>query len=863
MKANIGHTDAASGILSLIKTTLCLHHQLIPPHPHFTAPNPELHLEQSPFYINKELKKWQSKETRYAGVSSFGVGGTNVHLIVKEHAASLDEQFKKQPQEQLFLFSAKSIPALNAYKNHFITYMNRHMPTSEQWINSAYTLYKGREEFEHRTFAVASDETSLITELNTKQPHTLNEALDYNMVWMFPGQGAQYHHMAMDLFNKNTTFKKHVLIGVELANAYLHVNLLELINNKEQNILHQTQYAQPALFIIEYALAQLLMECGVHPNVLIGHSLGEYTAACIAEVFSFEDGIALVCERGLLMSQAPTGAMIALNCSAEDAVRYEQDASIEVALHNTAEHYVFSGTFDAILKLEQLLNTEQTPYQKLKVSHAFHSVLMESIETPFKSIFENIHLSPPKIPIISNVTGTWLSAKEATSPDYWYRHLRTTVQFSKGIDLLNKDKYSIFLEIGPGHTLTHFVSAKKKLLDCITYTLPNHQQKNTDSYQLLSALGLIWTKGISINLSPLMNQKKQLIALPTYAFQKQKYWVEADGETTEFIKKSHHSEPDDDSCSALIHEEEQLTSVQRKIRSLFKRSLGLDRIALEDNYFDLGGHSLAAIALLNAINTHFGTHLSIQHLYQYPTITQLSSLIELTEPLVTPIIIPLKESIHATKTIFLCHPISGVVTSLNDLAQHFPDTYSIFGIQDPSVSSGTLLQNNIKSIATHYLEALRKQQKKGPYYLIGYSFGGTVVYEMAQQLIAQGEKINLLCLIDSWAKHPETVHLESELTSFTATNASSPLPFIELSKQRLNLLLHHIPSQIQQNMLLFKAQHILPSYMPIDHPKNHWDAFNFNNISCYSMECTHEQIIMGKNALKIVQSIIHHNERDA
>ncbi|KTD11896.1 Polyketide synthase module [Legionella gratiana] len=529
VKANIGHTDVTAGIAGLIKTALCLYHKKIPPLIHFDEANPDLSLDESPFYINTDLMNWkQNPSKRFAGVSSFGIGGTNIHMILSEHNRHQFDHNVPPKREELILLSAKTEAALKQHVHQFSDYLQSNCFAEEQLANIAYTLQTGREDFQYRQFAVGSDPKSIIKELKKSPIFFYDEDTHHEIVFMFSGQGTQYHHMAMDLFEKSPFFRKLIQQGVSCAATYLNCDLLAIICTPQEEQLTHTEYTQPSLFIIEYALARLLIEIGIKPELLIGHSIGEYVAACIAGVFSYEDAIALVCERGLLMAKTAQGAMITLECSEDECIAYQEIAHIDLALHNATHHYVFSGTLEAIQNLEDHLASINKPYQKLRVSHAFHSRLMDSIEKPFKDIFANIILSPPKLPIVSNVTGSWLSATDAMSPDYWYKHLRHSVQFYKGIDLLLHDKHPFFLEIGLGQSLCNLVKEISAGKANVVHTLPNHHQCSSDLHQLLLALGHLWTKGVAINLKPIeAYQSKQHISLPTYPFQKQRYWIDA------------------------------------------------------------------------------------------------------------------------------------------------------------------------------------------------------------------------------------------------------------------------------------------------------------------------------------------------
>ena len=528
LKANIGHMDVTAGIAGIIKTALCLHYKKIPPMINFQSPNPDLSLNNSPFFINKELFDWVSTSKRYAGVSSFGVGGTNIHLILSEHTKDLALLNDLPIQDELILLSAKTELALEDRSQQLIDYL--HSTSSENPLNHvAYTLQTGREDFQWRRFGVGSTVFEIEDSLFKMQSLLVDEDINHSIVFLFSGQGTLYPRVALELMEQVPLFDTYVREGIRLATPYLNLDLLDLLHDRDNERLNQTEYAQPILFIIEYSLSRLLMDCGIRPRALIGHSLGEYVAACLAGVFSFEEGISLVCERGLLMASSLKGGMLAIECTVEECIEYQKTYGVELALHNTISHCVVSGTVEEIIRLESYLTKSNKSFHKLKLNHAFHSRLMESIESSFKSIFANITLSPPSIPIISNVTGDWLSESDAVNPDYWYRHLRQAVQWCKGIKLLLCDKHPLFVEVGPGQGLSGFVKSISEGKAITTHTLPNYHRRTTDLGQLLTALGEMWVKGVPVELKPLRGERhQQRIALPTYPFQRQRYWIEPD-----------------------------------------------------------------------------------------------------------------------------------------------------------------------------------------------------------------------------------------------------------------------------------------------------------------------------------------------
>lgn len=482
VKSNIGHADVSAGIASLIKTALCLYHQRIPATLHFDKPNPKIGYEDSPFYVNSQLMQW-SPDNQYAGVSAFGVGGTNSHIILAGYASSDIASLKSSTyQDQLIIVSAKSSTALQQSILNLNDYLNQATQSDPpiDLANVSYTLQTGRDEFMWRSIAVGKNTHDITAALKTAQS-IRGSAEDSSVIFMFPGQGSQYPLMAYQLYQKIPFFKRIMNQCEDIVRPHLPVNLCELLySSPPDSRLNDTTYAQVILFIVEYALSQLLIHYGVKPAFLVGHSSGEYVAACLAGVFSLEDALFLICQRGKIMEKTSEGKMLAISCSIEEFENYQKLFPIELAAHNTINQCVATGGIEEITGLMQHLKLKNKFSQLLKVNHAFHSQFMEPIYSSFYSLMGQIQLFSPQLPIISNVTGNLLTAEEATDPGYWYRHLRYPVQFKKSIDTLALKEQPFFLEVGPGHVLSYFVQQsipKKREKWGAIHTLPNEQKK--------------------------------------------------------------------------------------------------------------------------------------------------------------------------------------------------------------------------------------------------------------------------------------------------------------------------------------------------------------------------------------------------
>lgn len=1361
VKANIGHTDVVAGIAGLIKTALCLYHQKIPPLLHYNNPNPHLGLYDSPFFINKTLINWDiGLKKRYAGVSSFGVGGTNAHMILSEYDNY--RAHETASKKELLIVSTKSQAALQEYTRNIVQYLSEKSLQKSNLQSIAYTLQTCKEDFPWRTFAIGANEEDVSKEFTQRQPILFAENTPKSIIFMFPGQGSQYPKMAMELYETIPEFAAYIDKGVAIANIHLNCNLLNIICDPHQEKIHRTEYAQPALFIIEYALAQLLINYGIKPDAMIGHSLGEYVAACVAEVFSFEEGVALICQRGLLMSLAPKGAMLAIECTQEEAFDFQTISNVELALHNAPSHCVVSGDFESIERLEHHLNAIQKSCQRLKVSHAFHSRLMEPIKERFLKLFESMHLAPPSINLISNVTGDWIPVEKTMDAHYWYEQLRQTVKLCDGLKTLLKDKHPFFIEVGMGQSLSTFlnntdIASRLNNQSHITHLLPNHHKKTDDIYQLLSVIGQLWQQGVPISWTALhQNNPPPKVVLPPYPFQKQRYWIEPDPivqtnsnplyipawsrkslsdnyqlipediqshswvifkndsplstaiisllkhynaqiiiiePSTHFEEvnsqyykinlreKDHYLEcltrakgqlrsprfmhlfslnvPDNttvtidetnqslhlgfysllhltqaflqvlgedhalkgliitygtqkitglepgipvnacihgacqvinkeypalkihsldidnkgslsknqipflinylsepwktyhtalairenaiwelgyqnlpsisgknpfkdngiylitgglggmaltlceaittqiknphliliskspsikenqwdtisqdpnhpqyekililirlknagaiihwdqvdithtESISSLVaHYNQQLgpinglihtagvagggiiplkmekdaekvmlpklhgsyflveafknirldfvvlmsslvhlvgepgqidyaaanagldafatadlfnsntivsiswntwkdvgmavktinpkevsflnrgndispeqgkslflkalqsgyskiivsnyelhhhdaviehyknnilqsssktsrevlqitnaycppeNKIEEQLVTLWQSVLGIITIGIDDDFFAIGGHSLNALQLIDKTNKHFKSTLSIQQLYKYSTIRSFSHLFHEENSKPMDIIVPLKNSDNKPPYLFVCHPASGMIYCFNSLSSQMSEPISIFGIQDPSITEGTMLFDSIFDMAKEYMNAIKNIQPKGPYYLMGYSFGGTVVYEIAHLLTEQNEKIALLALIESWSIFSKK-HYDEErfVTLFKQANHGLSDTLISLAWSRMQLLLNHTPSQTNQTMFLFKATDLLDEYQSIDHPSNGWSQYNQGEIYCYLIKANHDIILNNENSSHIL-----------
>jgi acyl transferase domain-containing protein/acyl carrier protein len=528
LKTNIGHLDTAAGIAGLIKTVLALKYQKIPPSLHFEKSNPEIDFANSPFYVNTKLTHWQTNAIpRRAGVSSFGIGGTNAHVILEE-APNIISSSSSRPWHLLVL-SAKTSTALSTATTNLTNFLQQNQDLNLADI--AYTLQIGRKAFEHRQFLVCQNLDDAITSLKSPQNSEYKQIENFAhpaITFMFPGQGSQYVNMGRELYDHEPIFRAKIDDCAEFLKPHLGLDLRHVIypNTTGNQELTQTAIAQPAIFAIEYALAQLWMSWGVHPEAAIGHSIGEYVAATIAGVFSLESALTVVAMRGKLMQQLPPGSMLAVQLAKSEILPL-LGTELSLAAHNAPSACVVSGTTEAINKLQQQLEQKGVSCRKLQTSHAFHSQMMDGIIQPFTEQLQKIQLNPPQIPFISNVSGNWITTAEATDPNYWAKHLRSSVRFCQGITELLKQP-RILLEVGAGRTLTTFAKQQQTTGLVTLNSLRHPQEKQSDVAFLLTTLGHLWQQGVKVDWSNFYtDEKHNRLPLPTYPFERQRYWIEA------------------------------------------------------------------------------------------------------------------------------------------------------------------------------------------------------------------------------------------------------------------------------------------------------------------------------------------------
>lgn len=623
IKSNFGHLTTAAGIAGLIKTTLALHYKQLPASINFKNPNPHIDFKNSPFYVNDALTNWDSERTRIAGVSSFGIGGTNAHVILSEAEVAPVATSESRPA-QLLCWSAKTEKSLDGYGDKLAYYFTK---TNAEIANAAYTLHTTRADFSHRRFVVATgagqftEQTANKSLLQANTKHLQKK--QQSVVFMFPGQGDQYVNMGRSLYETEPVFKQAMDECADILRGELGENILDVIyslvaDETAAKKIRYTGYSQPALFAIGYALGKLWISWGIFPSAFVGHSIGEFVSAYFAGVFSLKDALKLIAARGKMMGSVTRGSMLSVRLSHEDVQPYLTER-ISLAAINSPQLSVVAGDDKAIAALSEVLNEKEILNKVLATSHAFHSHMMDEVVAPFEDIVKTISLSEPLIPIMSSVTGEWLKPEEATNPVYWAKHMRAPVLFGQAVQTLIDNAYDLFLEVGPGKSVATLArqQAAGKAITAIS-SIEKDESVVPSNQSVLKALGQLWINGVEPNWASFYagETRRKLAGLPTYAFDKKEYWVEAVprnivASTATVVAE--HKQADSVIKQGSVSRKEQLI---QKIKTLLENASGIEmaRVKPEMSFIEIGLDSLLMTQVALMLKKQFAVQVSFRQL---------------------------------------------------------------------------------------------------------------------------------------------------------------------------------------------------------------------------------------------------------
>jgi len=652
VKSNIGHLDNAAGVAGLIKTVLALEHRQIPPTLHFEKPNPMIGFEHTPFMPNAILKDWHTDGfPRRAGVSSFGIGGTNVHVILEE-AGKLVASARARRQHEIITLSAKTASAVAKMAEELAQFLTEQ--PERELADVAYTRNVGRQVFPHKRFVVARSIDEAIDGLRAPETpagraHQSTPASP-QVVFMFPGQGTQTVGMARSLLETQPAFAEPFAECCDLLQQHHQVDVRSLLYpaaeraKESAKLISQPQFALPALFAVGYALSRLWMSWGIRPRAMIGHSFGEYVAACLAEVFTLSNVLTLVVTRGRLMQQLAPGAMIVVRLSEVELQHYLSE-ELAISAVNSPGICTASGPLDQIARLEDRLAKRKIAHRRLEVPFAYHSSMVDSILSEFEAVVAGITRRPPVTPYISNVTGSWITPEEVLSDRYWCQQMRQTVRFADGLETLLRD-HSTFVEIGSGQTLVPLLKPLEKDRGLLVLASLSHSSSISDETVMLKSLGRLWQAEHNVDWSGFYRgERRRRLALPTYPFDLQRYWIEAPGHKAFSGAAESVTRPALDTApaaSTIASTNNQVSparspmlgeyvaprnEIEVTLARIWSDVLGQAQIGAEDNFFDLGGDSLLATQVYARVKQAFAIDISLQEMFEHQRITDLGQVV--------------------------------------------------------------------------------------------------------------------------------------------------------------------------------------------------------------------------------------------
>ncbi|GAA1642809.1 hypothetical protein GCM10009764_75830 [Nocardia ninae] len=764
VKGNVGHLDSAAGITGLIATILAIRHRQIPGVMHFQRPNPALDLEQSPFYVNPSTVEWTPPDgvPRRAGVSSFGIGGTNAHVVVEEPPDIASSE--QAPGPHVVAVSARDAAAVT----RACTSLADHLRTEcdAPLADVAYTLQRGRTAFDHRRAVVCADNRTAATLLTAEDgPSVYHGAARHpKLAFLFPGVGTQHPGMGSELYATQSIYRDCFDECADLFDTALDCDLRSLLFSAGQRESAATALLRPSLNMAsivatELGVAALLRSWGIHPSALFGLSLGECTAAHLAGVLELPDLVRLVTVRGRLCDDLPPNGMITVPLS-EDEVRPLLGDGLSVAVVNSHRNCVISGLLPDLERFETALRRDGVQTRRVPVGFASHSAVMDRVIDELSRASALLNQQAPRIPLVSGQTGTWLNAEQPPDPEHWARHLRHTVRFADGLTTLLGDPDLVLLEIGPGQTLTRLVQLHP---DCGEHrvVVPTLVPGESEAHELAGLLAQLWCHGTDIDWDGVHHgARRRRVPLPTYPFRRDPQ-LSAHPARAAQVSASAETE-------AAAQETEQV------LAEIWCALIGVRTVSATDDFFRKGGDSQLAVAFRTQVRERLGVQISAHALLQHPTFGALLDHVrqqrdrvpprlEQVPPPEThrhPLLITLHPGTPDRIPLFLVQSIGGTVYSYRALTELLDPGRAVYAFRACGLEPGEAIPTTVADIAARNIEELRAVHPSGPYVLGGHSSGGLIADEMARQLLAGGQQVPLVIMIDTVAVHdPQRLEL--------------------------------------------------------------------------------------------------------
>ncbi|RKH67339.1 acyltransferase domain-containing protein, partial [Corallococcus interemptor] len=754
VKSNFGHLDAAAGVAGVIKTVLAMEHRTLPPTLNFTKPHPMLELEGSPFQVVASARAWEGPLPLRAGVTALGIGGTNAHVVLQE-APALPETDAPRRGEEVLLLSAKTEGALERMTSALAERVQG--ASGAGLADVAHTLQVGRARFPWRRFVVVRQGEDAAALLTGKPGAVFDEGEARGVAFLFPGGGAQRVNMG-EAFLREPAFRAAIDTCAEWLRGPLGADLRDILFAGPERFdaaareLDRPLWSQPALFVCDWALAQLWLSWGVKPEALLGHSLGEYVAACLAGVFTLEEALGLVVARGRLMEAMPPGGMVSVLAPVEQVSEFV-GAAVSVAAINGPETCVLSGPVQELEAAEQALTARGIEHKRVRYARAAHSAMLEPYLEGFAREVARVKLRAPSLPVVSSLTGRWLQEREATSPDYWVRHLRHTVRFSDALACLLESGDRALIEVGPGTTLTALARQHPvRKTQPVLATLPT---KGDAPGSALAALGEAWAAGVDVDWERIRDgERRRRVDLPTYSFDREHYSLDdaapAPISREAMAARAKAVVPPKARAPRRSERVAPRDATEQILVECFQTLFRLDDVGIHDDFFALGGDSLVALRLLAMISERFGKRLALKEMLTAPTVELLArKLGGQEESRALPPGVALLQQGTRGPPLFFVHGAGGQAVFYRELAGAIDPGRTAYAFEARGLEPDGPLHTSVDEMATAYLEGLRALQPSGPYLLVGASFGGAVVYEMARRLKAEGHAVPLCAMLDT------------------------------------------------------------------------------------------------------------------
>ena len=799
VKANIGHTDAVAGMAGLIKVLLMLQKEMIPGQPNFEKINPHIAIEKTCFEVSKHNRPWIRKEKglRTAGVSSFGVGGTNVHLVVqesdqvKEECINMDD-YQDTSVAYLFVMSAESTKSLDLYQEALQKYIVRVGDKSLR--DMSYSLLERKEGFRYRRYIVASSVATLQQQLSLPLPTSKIQEKEVlpHFVFLFDGQGSWYPNAGYEWYRDNAVFRQAVDRCLEITQLYYDFDYREVLypsyyySSSKKREVKGMDYIHASIFILEYGIASVLKSDGIEASAIMGHSLGELIGAIWSGLWTLEDGLCLVIERSRLMEKMPAGVLLSVQGSKDVYVGYDKREKLELVLENSPASFVVLGDRIILEDFREYCKNKGVESRCIEVLGLVHSEKMRKTGQLFSEAIEKRKARQLSIRLISCINGDWLSEKRAKSGVYWGDQMCSKVEFSKGIDrVLLEMPEAVFIEIGAGSGLCSFIqdtNAKAKVLSLLPSRLQREQGKEDVAkvFNRLEIWGMLWSLGVKVSWSELHLERvgePKWVDVPVYCFDKQLYvmyeqeivGLHADSSIDMLVKSRNEG---------VLEEQRGYPSLAEEVKQVYQLVLGYEEISEVDSFSKMGGTSLRLIQLLTKIK-NLGYEITMGELLRYDSIDKLSKYLEQEKERKIGdrdsskddnkhtvgslyrgnILVLLREGSDKSKNIFFFHAVLGTVGGYMNIAQGISEEYNCYGIQNINVYGDQLIEvNKMEELVMIYVaEVLKVNPLAEKYYLAGSSMGGVLAYGVGSMLERMGKLVTVVTF-DGWAYYKEAYH---------------------------------------------------------------------------------------------------------